>query len=155
VIAAEIEHHGVFSTAYVGRNFGIMTLGRPHVVSRPPYLVPDPRGMSVLLVSPWLLFAVLPLLRPDRPGARRTAAWCWLAVVAVSLPHLLYVNSGWIQFGYRFALDWLPFLLLAAAVGVRRLPRRWALPPLVLASLVNAWGVASVLTFERWSALLQ
>jgi hypothetical protein len=100
------------------------------------------------------LFAVLPLLRPDRPTARRTAVWCWTAVVAVSLPHLLYVNSGWIQFGYRFALDWIPFLLPAAALGVRRLPRPLAVLPLAAAIAVNAWGVWSVLTWESWSGLV-
>ncbi len=153
-IAADVERHGAFSTAYVGRNLAIMTVGGPRLVPAPPYLVPDPRGMSLLLVSPWLVLACLPLLRPDRPGVRRTTAWCWLGAAAISVPHLLYVNTGWLQFGFRFALDWLPFLLLAAALGVRRLPPRWALPPLALAILVNAWGVASVLTFERWSHLV-
>lgn len=153
-IAADLAVHGAFSTAFVPRNLELMLLGGPLVVAAPPYLLPDPAGMSVLLVSPWLVFAFLPLLRPDRPPARRVAAWCWAAAVAVGVPHLLYVNTGWLQFGYRFALDWLPFLLLAAVLGVRRLPWRLAVPPLVLAIVVNAWGVAAATTWGSWSALI-
>jgi len=153
-IAAEHAAHGAFSTAFVVRNLRVALLGGPLAVGDPPYLVPDPEGMSVLLVSPWLVLALLPLLRPDRPEARRLALACWLAVLAIGVPHLLYVNTGWLQFGYRFALDWLPFPLLAAVLGVRRLRRSLALAPLILAIAVNAWGVVAVVRWESWSTLL-
>jgi hypothetical protein len=153
-IAAEHAEHGAFSTAFVVRNLRVALLGRPLAVADAPYLVPDPEGMSLLLVSPWLVLALLPLLRPDRPEVRRLALACWFAVLAVGVPHLLYVNTGWLQFGYRFALDWLPFPLLAAVLGVRRLRRSLALAPLLLAILVNAWGVVAVVRWESWSTLL-
>ena len=151
-ITADLEAHGAFSPAFAPRNLRLLLVGGPLVIADAPFVVPDPSGMSVLLVSPWLLFALLPLWRPDRPPARGMAAWCWVAVLAVSVPHLLYVNSGWVQFGYRFALDWLPFLLLASILGIRRLSWRTAVPPLALSVFVNAWGMVALANWERWSA---
>ncbi len=154
-IARDLADHGVFSSAFVERNLDVMLKGGPLQVSRAPYFVPNPRGMSVLLVSPWLLLAFLPLMCPDRRGVRAIAAWSWLAVLLVSLPAVLYVNTGWVQFGYRFALDWLPFLLLAAIVGIRGRSRWISLPPLVAAIVVNSWGVAAILNWESWSRLVR
>ena len=37
-----------------------------------------------------------------------------------ALPSLLYQNSGYIQFGYRFSLDYFVFLVLLIAIGGRR-----------------------------------
>ena len=130
-------------------------LGLPRRVPVPPWLVPDPRGLSLLLVSPWLILALLPLVRPDRPGARKTAAWCWTAAVLISVPHMLYVNSGWMQFGYRFALDEMPFLLLAAVLGVRRGPREISIGLLTASVVVNMWGLIALATLSRWSPLLR
>jgi hypothetical protein len=154
-LAADIEKHGTFSIVYLPRNLSLMSLGVPTFISRPPFVVPNPAGMSILLISPWLIFALVPLIWPDRAPARSVAAWCCLAAVAISVPHLLYVNTGWVQFGYRFALDWLPFMLLAAILGIRNLPARLSLPPLAAAVVVNAWGVVAIANWERWSAIVQ
>jgi hypothetical protein len=67
-------------------------------------------------------------------------------VVVVNLMHF---SQGWVQFGYRFSNDAVPFALVLVAVGAARLVadgRRWVMPlvvGLVLVSVaVNAWGVA-------------
>jgi hypothetical protein len=36
---------------------------------------------------------------------------------------LLYQNTGWLQFGYRFSLDYVVFLVLLLAVDPRPLTR--------------------------------
>jgi hypothetical protein len=132
-----------------------MLFGTPRVVPSAPYVLPDPAGMSILLVAPWLVLGLLPLLRRGRGRARAMAVGCWLASAAVAVPHLLYVNSGWMQFGYRFSLDWMPFMLLAAILGARS-ARRWVtVPPLLLAVAANFWGVLAVMNWESWSALLR
>ena len=40
-----------------------------------------------------------------------------IAAVAVALLDLCYQNSGWVQFGYRFSLDYMIFLVLLLALG--------------------------------------
>jgi hypothetical protein len=59
---------------------------------------------------------------------------------------------GYAQFGYRFALDFLPFLWTALALGVRA--RHGALPPglrvLVVASAaVTLWLLLAFLGIDR------
>ena len=55
---------------------------------------------------------------------------------------LLYQNTGWIQFGYRFSNDFAPLVVLMIALGGRRLGRAfWSLG--LLAVLINAFGAVS------------
>jgi hypothetical protein len=86
---------------------------------------------------------LLLLAWPAHGGAFHRALW--ITAAAVATPILLYQNSGWIQFGYRFSLDYLPFLILLLAVGGRRFGRvAYALAAIGIA--VNLFGA---ITFDR------
>jgi hypothetical protein len=111
-----------------------------------PLAVPSDVGMSVLLSSPAFLL-MLPALRGY--GRRRLVTGAALATLLVVLVNLMHFSQGWVQFGYRFSNDAVPFALVLVAIGADRLVdahRRWAMPLisiLVIASIaVNAWGVA-------------
>jgi hypothetical protein len=111
-----------------------------------PLAVPSDVGMSVLLSSPAFLL-MLPALRGY--GRRRLVTGAALATLLVVLVNLMHFSQGWVQFGYRFSNDAVPFALVLVAIGADRLVdahRRWAMPLisiLVVASIaVNAWGVA-------------
>ncbi len=111
-----------------------------------PLAVPRDIGMSVILSSPALVL-LLPALR--RYGRDRLVTGAGLAVLLVSLANLMHFSQGWVQFGYRFSNDVIPFALVLVALGWERLVasgRRWAMPlamSLIVASLVvQAWGVA-------------
>ena len=71
--------------------------------------------MSVLLTSPGLLFAF-------RADWRERRAWLLLgAAIAVLIPTLLYYGGGWLQYGYRYFLDSVPFVIaLCGLAAVRR-----------------------------------
>jgi hypothetical protein len=72
---------------------------------------------------------------------------CWIGVVSVMLPIITYYGVGWVQFGYRYALDFIPFLLLLTALGLPR-PMTNAARTLVLVSVaVNIWGA---IFFSKW-----
>jgi hypothetical protein len=64
-------------------------------------------------------------------------AACCAAVIALQV--LLYQNSGWVQFGYRFSNDFALFVVLMIALGRRRLGRAFWLVG-ALAVVVNGWG---------------
>ncbi len=72
---------------------------------------PSPYGMSVLLTSPAFVYAFA-VRRKDfmKPAL-------WVAIGFVSVPLLLHYSQGWVQFGYRFLLDFTPFLLILTAWG--------------------------------------
>ena len=95
--------------------------------------------MSILLSTPALLWLLWPRRKTHLRGA------IWLTVIAITIPILLYQNTGWEQFGYRFILDVLPYLVIALALGGRALTR--PLKSLILVGVVvNVIGAA---TFQR------
>jgi hypothetical protein len=78
-----------------------------------------------------------------------------LAVLIIAVVNLMHFSQGWVQFGYRFSNDFVPWALLLVAIGLERLARPgalarppwrgWTIPAVVLivASVaINLWGVA-------------
>ena len=109
-----LREHGQFSLAFLPENLYYFLLApplpTPNWVS--PYLEANQWGMGLLFVSPVLLLG----LRAPKSALAVGAA---LSAVLVALPNLLYYNTGWVQYGFRFAQDFLPFLVVLAALGAR------------------------------------
>ena len=130
-VNADVGRFGLFSWHYLSRNLRSAFLLLP--AWRDGRLLYDPDGMSLLVTTP--LFAVL--LFPRRHSPLTPALWA--AAAAVALPGFLYMNTGYVQFGYRFSVDWTPYLVLLVAAGGR--PMRLGFWLLALAGVaVNAWG---------------
>jgi len=68
-----------------------------------PYFAADPFGMSVGIVSPWLLF-----LRPQNWS--RQDSLLAANIVIIALAFLTWWSTGSNQMGYRFSLDFMPLL---------------------------------------------
>ncbi len=83
-----------------------------------PIALPLDTGMSVILTSPAFLFA-LPALR--RYGRSRAVTGAALAVLIIAVVNLMHFSQGWVQFGYRFSLDFVPWALLLVALGMERI----------------------------------
>jgi hypothetical protein len=137
-----MQEVGMFSTEYLGRNlrcaFSLMPVWRDG-----PWGGRLPRvslhGSSVLLGAPWI-FAIF--LARDRSPQR----WGLLiSALAVAVPSLLYQNSGQIQFSYRFAVDWLPLVLVAIVFGGGA--RRPWFP--ILVGLGAVWEIYGAWMFGR------
>jgi len=69
-----------------------------------PYVVANPWGMSVWITSPLFLFLLGLRHRDD------TSLLLLLTSFVIAVPILLYYGIGFRQFGYRYSLDFLPFL---------------------------------------------
>jgi hypothetical protein len=129
-----LRAQGLFSLNHVPRNLYYLLVAPPG-----PGLAPSPWGMGLLFVSPWVLGALW--------ARGRQAGWLAAGLVLTVLPSLLYYGVGWIQFGYRYGLDGLPFLAGLAAIGYRWQGMRVVLPALVLVSVVvNVAGAGWLLT---------
>jgi hypothetical protein len=89
--------------------------------------------MSLFVTTP--LFALL-FWPKTQPRLHRAL---WLTVAVVSLPGFFYQNDGWRQFGFRFSLDYTPYLFLLLAIGGRNMGR-WFWGLAVLGVAVNLWG---------------
>jgi hypothetical protein len=127
---------GVFSLAHLSLNLEYFLVHLGQSTSTFPWFKPDGLGMSVLLTSPGLLFAV----RAD--WRRRETIALGLTALLVLVPSLLYYGGGWWQFGYRYALDCFPFVMALCAMAAARhgIGRGWKLLVL-LGVAVNLSGV--------------
>ena len=136
---AQIERYGLFDLHYLGRNLSVALTLLPDLIRHKPYVTISGHGLALWVTTPALLL----LLWPREKNALHRALWLTVALVAGW--SLLYQNSGWIQFGYRFSLDYMVFLVMLLAVGGRPLSR-WARALVVVGVLVNFFGAA---TFDR------
>jgi hypothetical protein len=110
-----LRDQGLFALSHVPMNIDFFLVHMPRPIAVFPFIQPDGLGMSVLLTSPGLLFAALADWRTRR-------AWLLLgATVVVLIPTLLYYGGGWLQYGYRYFLDSVPFVIaLCGLAAVRR-----------------------------------
>ncbi len=105
------RRQGLFSTTHIPMNLDYLFWHLPAFSPTFPFVRPDGLGMSILLTSPGLLYAV-------RAPWRASRTW-WIAGAAlvILIPTLLYYGGGWLQFGYRYALDSIPFVWLLCGLA--------------------------------------
>jgi hypothetical protein len=107
-----------------------------------PIAVPIDIGTSLLLSAPGLLLALLAI---RRHGLARIGLGTGAAVLLIATFNLAHFSQGWVQWGYRFSLDFLPILLPMVALGAARptdgRPRMVAVVLVVVGGAVNLWGV--------------
>jgi hypothetical protein len=128
----EVRQKGLFSLAHVPMNLDYLFLHLPTFDPTDfPFFRPDGLGMSVLLTTPGLLFAV-------RADWRRPLPWLLLgAAVLVLIPTLLYYGGGWLQYGYRYFLDSIPFIwAICALAAVYRGSVSWPWRAVIAVGLV-------------------
>jgi hypothetical protein len=131
---------GQFSLHFLPENLYTLLVRPPLVSVAPLRVTPDPWGMGLLLTCPALLLGLRgTLVEVGRVRSLRLGSWLTVALVAV--PSLLYFNTGSYQFGYRFALDWLPLGVLLVALGTDGRLRRWGKVLVVVSVLMHLWGV--------------
>ena len=95
-----------------------------------------------------------PTLFPAQHQQATLIARFTLAVSALTLCMLLlYQNTGWVQFSWRFILDLLPSLVMIIALRVTHISRR-LMAAVLWGTLVNALGAASFGRAVWWLELV-
>ena len=136
-----IQKWGLMNFHFLSRNLACALVLLPRIFAHAPYIKVGAHGMSLLVTSPNLAYTVLPSERsPIRFGL-------WITILLTALPSLLYQNSGYVQFGYRFSLDYMIFFIMLLAVSSRRLTILWKIL-LVWSVAINLFGA---ITFDHWS----
>ncbi|GMV39210.1 MAG: hypothetical protein AMXMBFR64_09260 [Myxococcales bacterium] len=135
-----IREHGLFSFWFLNRNLSAMLTNMPVFSFEQPFVQVTRHGLGLIATTP----AFLALLWPR--GPKSTLWWSLLiTVLCVSVPAALYQNTGWAQFGYRFSLDWTPYLIAMLAIDRRHIGRGF-IALILIGVVVNLFGAA---TFGR------
>lgn len=135
-----IQRWGLFNYHFLSRNLACALVLLPRIFTHAPWVQVSQQGMSLLVTSPALGYTVA---AHERSPLSRGL---WLTVLTTALPSLLYQNSGFYQFGYRFSLDYMVFLVMILAVGNRRLTRMFK-ALIIVGIVVNLFGA---ITFDRF-----
>jgi hypothetical protein len=132
---------GMFSAAHVPKNIFMMLLKGPELIGGDaspviafPYIRPSMWGMGLFFTSPALIYALKPSLSSLR------ARSLWLGVLTIAIPLMFYYGIGYVQFGYRYALDFVPFLALLAALGMPQPMTNRARALVTVSVLICFWG---------------
>ena len=140
-----IRRWGLFSYHFLPRNLGVMLASLPWrlppgeaLAGRPPFMISG-HGVALWFTTPLYFW----LLRPSRVSYLTWAAG--IAALGPLVMNLLYQNSGWFQFGYRFSNDYAVLLFVMLAIGVRRMGRLFWMA----AIWAIAWNLVGAATFER------
>ncbi|KKS97809.1 MAG: hypothetical protein UV73_C0005G0086 [Candidatus Gottesmanbacteria bacterium GW2011_GWA2_43_14] len=113
-------------------NLYTLFLMPPVTTPRFPYIAPSPYGLSVILTSPFFVYA----LWAKRNFLTKVS---WLAVVLIAFFDFLWFGQGWVQFGYRYVLDFIPFLMIPLAFGFRDISKL-KIFLLFWSVIINTWG---------------
>ena len=133
--------YGLFSLVHLPKNLYAFLLAGPQAypsLSAPvlefPYIYPSPWGMGIFFTTPAFVYIFAANWR------ERLVRAAWVAIALVAIPLLTYYGVGWTQFGYRYALDFYPFLFLLAVQGLARNFDGRARVLITLGVLINIWG---------------
>ncbi len=137
---SRIERWGLLNYHYVSKNLAVFTSSLPWLTANEPHVLVGRHGLALWFTTPPLLLLFFPKTRVD---ARMVGLY--LAAGLVCLSDLMYQNSGWVQFGYRFSLDYMVLLIVLIALGGR--PFRGGVhAAIAFAIVVNTFGA---ITFDR------
>lgn len=138
----DLRSYGQFHPHFIWRNFYDNFLRLPYWDEKCLKITPNPKGMSIFITSPLFLYLYRTI---------KKEIWVigtWISILLIGLTHILYYNSGALQYGYRFSLDYIPLLIALLAFGFReRIPKTgYAL--IFVGILVNLIGV--LWSTHRW-----
>jgi hypothetical protein len=131
----QIRRYGLFHYAFLERNLHDAFTRLPEIQLQPFRIGFNGEGMSLFVTTPLFLYLLAPRQKPRLHRA------LWLTVALVAIPGFFYQNSGYYQFGFRFSLDYTPYLILLLALGGRPFTGLFWLASFA-GLAVNAWGAA-------------
>jgi len=114
IFVDDYRRYGAFNVHYLPTNLYYQYIAYPLPLNDNTFY-----GGSLFLLTP-VFFAAWVGAIVMRP---RWSMWALVAsIVLVSIPILLLMGTGWVQFGPRYTLDFIVPLLLLTAAGLRRFP---------------------------------
>jgi hypothetical protein len=126
--------HGLFSLQYIPENLTPFLTGLPRFSSTFPFMIAPITGLAIWFTTPAFFFAF-------KSKVRDAVTWSsWLAILAIAFVIFTKGLSGW-GFGYRYAVDFYPFLFVLTVRGIGNKIRWYHMLLIISGIAVNLLGV--------------
>lgn len=127
---------GIFHYSYIPRHLEALFLKLPIFYDQFPFIKPDIIGMAFWVISP--IFLVLFFYEYKDRLSRLSL----LASFLIFIPISMHGAIGFVQLGYRFAIDFYPFLfIILALIYKQRGLKKFDYALLFISILMNFWGI--------------
>ncbi len=139
--------YGLLSVMYIPIHLQEMFAAMPIIQPKPPFIIPSIFAMAIWFTTPAFIYIIRAPLKSRLTMASITS------VIAISLPSLIHGGNGYTQFGYRYTLDYVPFLLILTALGFRNKLSILKLTLITLSIVINLWGIIMIYFLGIWGLL--
>lgn len=126
---------GIFNFSYIPRQLDALFLALPKFSFDFPYMLPSNSAMALWLTTPALILLFLTKFK------NKASTWFLLTALLVAIPSLTHGTVGFTQFGYRFSLDYIIFLILPLVFIFERISKFWSWFFVSLSISINLWVV--------------
>jgi len=133
---------GLFSLSYIPKHLKIIFASFPIFQKEFPFVIPSWAGLSIWITTPAFLYSLFSNIK------EKVVKISWIVIILISLVIFSHGTTGFTQFGYRFAVDFYPFLFLLVIKSVTETglkPIHYVL--LAISIIVNLWGVTWINIF--------
>jgi hypothetical protein len=110
------------------------------LASAPPYVQFPMSGMAIWFTTPAFLFALRSKLKD------KVTLCAWLGILCIAAVIFTNAATGW-GFGYRYAVDFYPFLFLLTVRGMGGNLKWYHKLLIILGIVVNLVGVVAINLF--------
>lgn len=136
--------YGIVSFRYIPIHLKELFFALPIFENKFPFIIPSINVMAIWFTTPALF---LILKANFRNLIEKASA---VSIVMILIPILMHGSNGFTQFGYRFMLDFYPFLLILVASGIKNTKNLLVYLLVLLSILINLWGVLMISFFKIW-----
>lgn len=136
--------YGLFSVKYIPIHLKEMFTAMPKFTTNFPFIIPSFNAMALWFVTPAFVLILFAKFK------ERLVFSSFITVIIMALPSLTHGSNGFSQFGFRFALDYTPFLLLIIASVINGHIKWWMKALIMLSIAVNLWGVIMISFLNIW-----
>lgn len=128
---------GVFNIRYFWKNFFYTFINPPQLTDNYRHLIFNLTGTGLFFVSPFFVYIIFASFK------RKINYLAAVSIALISIPSLLFYNTGYVQFGPRFTLDYLPFLMLLLFSGVKKGTSPLVITLIIASVIINLLGIVS------------
>lgn len=127
---------GLFNYHFLARNLAVVLASLPWYDPGRGHFSINMHGLALWVTTPLYFWLVWP------KKVTPLGIALYVTGAAVAIPGLLYQNTGWMQFGYRFSNDYAPVLFTLLAVNENRFGKLFAAAA-VWSVAINTFGALS------------